>query len=244
MLNGNNGWLFGLCFLTIPAWVYLCMAPRWPRTRKFAEPRAMAAVDGVFGIFWLSAFASQAAYNTAGSCGKVCNLSKAIVGLAFFVTLFFVGSTLVSIYTVKYWKWNNGRLPGYPEKDNKKMRLGDSDIDPDKNAFSTDMHDVEGQYAAVNNEDRDDDQNTSYGGGYSSLGSRYGNTDIDGYGGRSEVSYGAGRTDLSGYTEDTEYRPQTAATSSVGGHPYNPPSAVDDYDDDRPAQFPAGNYGR
>ena len=46
----------------------------------------MAAVDIVYTILWISAFATQAAYNSANSCGKVCNLSKAIVGLAFFVT--------------------------------------------------------------------------------------------------------------------------------------------------------------
>ena len=46
----------------------------------------MAVVDGVFAVFWLSAFSSQAAYNSAGSCGQACNVSKAIVGLGVFVT--------------------------------------------------------------------------------------------------------------------------------------------------------------
>jgi hypothetical protein len=62
------------------------MTPRWERTRRLADPRAMVTVDGVFTIFWLSAFASQASYNTAGKCGDVCGLSKAIVALGVFVT--------------------------------------------------------------------------------------------------------------------------------------------------------------
>jgi hypothetical protein len=41
----------------------------------------MFAVDVVFCIIWLSAFASQAAYNTAKLCGNRCSQSSAIVGL-------------------------------------------------------------------------------------------------------------------------------------------------------------------
>ena len=61
------------------------MAPRFPRTRKFAQPHAMAVVDGVFAVFWLSAFAAQAAYNSADQCGSACGQSKAIVAMGFFV---------------------------------------------------------------------------------------------------------------------------------------------------------------
>ena len=46
----------------------------------------MLAVDVSFTIIWLSAFATQAAYNSSGLCGKACNLSKAIVALGVFVT--------------------------------------------------------------------------------------------------------------------------------------------------------------
>lgn len=71
--------------LTIPAWIYLTMAPRHSRTRKIANPRVMVTVDALYTILWLSAFATQASYNSAGFCGKVCGISKAIVGLGFFV---------------------------------------------------------------------------------------------------------------------------------------------------------------
>lgn len=44
----------------------------------------MTVVDCIWAIFWLSGFASQAAYNTANMCGQGCAVSKAIVGIAFF----------------------------------------------------------------------------------------------------------------------------------------------------------------
>ncbi len=74
------------CFLSIPAWVYLIGAPRFPRTRKFAEPHVMVAVDILYFVLWLSFFAAQAAYNTSGKCGDGCNMSKAIVALGIFNT--------------------------------------------------------------------------------------------------------------------------------------------------------------
>src|SRR3954453_19521400 len=73
------------CFLTIPAIIYLTMTPRFPRTRKFANPYAMASVDGFFCILWLSAFAAQASWNSSGKCATGCKLSKAIVGLGVFI---------------------------------------------------------------------------------------------------------------------------------------------------------------
>lgn len=108
-INGQNGWTFAVVrfpmvevvaveedqrltlpnntqfFISIPAWIYLGMAPRFPRTRKLAQPHAMVVVDAAFAIIWLSAFSTQAAFNTAGSCMSVCGISKAIVGLGFFV---------------------------------------------------------------------------------------------------------------------------------------------------------------
>ena len=61
------------------------MTPRFARTRRFAEPHAMLAVDVVFTVIWLSAFAAQAAYNTSGLCGQVCGVSKGVVALGIFV---------------------------------------------------------------------------------------------------------------------------------------------------------------
>lgn len=62
------------------------MTPRFTRTRKLAQPAAMLGVDIVFTILWLSAFATQASYNSADLCGTVCGISKGIVGLGVFIT--------------------------------------------------------------------------------------------------------------------------------------------------------------
>lgn len=69
------------CFLSIPAWVFLICTPRFARTRRFAQVHAMLLVDLLFTIIWISAFATQAAYNSADKCGKACKISKGIVGL-------------------------------------------------------------------------------------------------------------------------------------------------------------------
>ena len=45
----------------------------------------MFAVDLLFTVIWLSAFATQAAYNASGDCGKACKLSGAVVALGVIV---------------------------------------------------------------------------------------------------------------------------------------------------------------
>lgn len=62
------------------------MAPRYPRAANIAQPNALVSVDAIFTVIWLSAFATQAAYNTANECGSACGASKAIVGLGVFET--------------------------------------------------------------------------------------------------------------------------------------------------------------
>ncbi|KAL0943965.1 chaperone-binding protein [Colletotrichum truncatum] len=235
---GNNGWTFGVCFLSIPAWIYLIMAPRWPRTRKLANPYAMVAVDGVFTVIWLSAFASQAAYNTANQCGEACNLSKAIVGLGVFVTVLFGVSTFVSLYTLKHYQFH-GSLPGYD-----KQKIAGDNIDPDKAAFSMAPHDEEA-YAPVNMDDHNDDH--PYGsnaGTASNMGSyndRYGASSAYGPEDDDPNRYGSlpSRQNAAMFDSETDYhsQPPAAAPTTM---PYTAPA----YDDDRPAQFPAANYDR
>jgi len=143
IIDGRAGWYFALCFLTVPAIIYLTMTPRFPRTRKFANPYAMAAVDGFFAILWLSAFAAVANWNSTGKCAEGCNLSKAVVGLGVLIWLFFVLSTFMSLYAVFYYK-REGYLPGASRAPGNAQL-----IDPDKDAFSTAPHDDE--YVAVHN---------------------------------------------------------------------------------------------
>ncbi|KAI0198996.1 hypothetical protein F4808DRAFT_224329 [Astrocystis sublimbata] len=242
---GNNGWPFGLCFLSIPAWVYLALSPRYERTRRIANPNVMLVTDSIFAIFWLSAFASQAAYNTANLCGKACNISKAIVGVAFFELFAWILSTLVSAYTLRYYQ-QNGDLPGYE-------KIGNSqNIDPDKAAFSMAPHDEEA-YAPINMDDHHDDAHDEYN-------SRP--YDADSYGSRpvyeAESSYTPHHTSSPAPHEnpfDNSYRTHSSASPNPGpfADPYAAPSggpkiyapaAADDYDDGRPVQFPSANYDR
>ncbi|KAF5131006.1 uncharacterized protein G6M90_00g062450 [Metarhizium brunneum] len=225
---GNNGWTFGVFFLSIPAWLYLIMTPRFARTRKFAEPHAMLAVDVVFTIIWLSAFATQAAYNSSGLCGQVCNVSKGVVALGVFVCLLFGATTFVSGYTLTYWKFH-GSLPGY---DNRKLRGGDSNIDPDKAAFSMAPHDEEA-YERVNMDDHENN-------GYSEPG-RYGHANPYSQDIEDPDQYGAlppRRHEL--FNQDTEYS-SGGASMPPADHTYG--GSQVSYNDE-PVKFPAGNYDR
>lgn len=223
------------------------MTPRFARTRRFANVYAMFAVDVLFVFIWLSAFATQASYNSNNMCGKVCHLSKAIVGLGVFITydslhptnstfntnshhrLLFVLSSLVSAYTSQYYKFH-GNLPGY---DNRKLRSGEN-IDPDKAAFSMAPHDDEA-YERVNMDDHE-----AGGSGYGT-GERYGHVNpysADDY--DEPTRYGSAPPRNTGmFDNDTEYTGAAAAGSNIS---YN--SRTDAYDGHEPAQFPAGSYDR
>ncbi|CCE28533.1 hypothetical protein E4U22_006099 [Claviceps purpurea] len=232
---GNNGWTFGVFFLTIPAWVYLIMAPRFGRTRKLAEPHVMLAVDGSFTIIWLSAFATQAAYNTSGLCGQACNISKAVVGLGVFVCLLFAASTFVSAYTLTYWKFH-GNLPGY---DNRKLRTGDSNIDPDKAAFSMAPHDEEA-YERINADDHDTSNP------YVDP-ARYGHANPYSHDdGNEPNSYGAvppqHRSDL--FNQDTEYTSGGGVDLPAGSSSHTYAAGARVSYSDEPAKFPSGRYDR
>ncbi|KAK7403336.1 hypothetical protein QQX98_010895 [Neonectria punicea] len=252
-VNGLNGWTFGVCFLSIPAWIYLIMTPRFSRTRKFAQPHAMLAVDAVFTVLWLSAFATQASYNAKDQCGKACGISKAIVGLGVFITLFFAGSTFISAYTLTYSNFH-GNLPGY---DNRKLRGGEN-IDPDKAAFSMAPHDDEA-YERVNMDEQEPtgsqyNSNTYSSNTYNSSTNQY--TEGNPYSTEDDdpSRYGAlpHRTNTL-FDNDTEYN--SGAPPSM---PYANPPAGNAYDDhldhvndpyndphnDHLAQFPPGNYDR
>lgn len=74
------------CFFSAFAWIYLIMAPRYPRAANIAQPNALLTVDALFTVLWLSAFATQAAYNAAGDCQTACGASNSIVALGVFET--------------------------------------------------------------------------------------------------------------------------------------------------------------
>jgi hypothetical protein len=232
------------------------MTPRWGRTRRFAQPHAMLAVDAAFTIIWLSAFATQASYNAAGQCGTACSISKGIVGCGVLVTYVFLlvfpksltnrlcsilfgGSTFVSAFTLNYYN-NHNILPGY---DNRQM--GGDNIDPDKAAFSMAPHGDEA-YERVDMDDHEPSGGSAYGGGYNNSSynshSRYGDANPYSADDDDPDRFGAlPPRNNTLFENDTEYHSGGAPPSlpanyanPTGGHPY----------EDVPVQFPAGNYDR
>jgi hypothetical protein len=148
----------------------------------------------------------------------------------------------LSVATLRYYDFN-GHLPGYEN-----LRSKNQNIDPDKAAFSTAPHDEEA-YAPVGMGDHDDNEpefNAGPYGGSSHV--PHDPHDPDAYnmsslGGRpSNNSVGNPFTDSdTAYHGGSDYQPPSQLS---GGRIYAPPSAQDDYDEDRPAQFPPGDYNR
>ncbi|KAK2766075.1 hypothetical protein FQN54_007590 [Arachnomyces sp. PD_36] len=64
--DGRTGWYFGLCWLSIPALIYLVGVPIWPRARRFGNAYAFAFLDILFTLFWFSAWVAVASYVAAG----------------------------------------------------------------------------------------------------------------------------------------------------------------------------------
>jgi hypothetical protein len=234
-IRGLNGWTFGVCFLSILAWIYLVMTPRFARTQRFANVHAMLVVDLLFTVIWISAFATQADYNTQGLCGKVCNLSQAIVGLGVFVAILFGLTTFISGYTMQYYKFH-GNLPGY----NMRKRTGGENIDPDKAAFSP--HDDDA-YERVNM-DESELGTTAYGG--SSLGgepySQVNPYSADDYDDPNRYGSLPPRAP-SRFDDSTEYGSNISANPPPPAMPYGSQGSRTDRFDG-PAQFPSGNYDR
>ncbi|KAM3067325.1 hypothetical protein ACMFMG_005316 [Clarireedia jacksonii] len=145
VIDGRLGWNFGLTFLTLPAIIYLTMAPRFPRTRKLANPYALSVIDALYCIMWLSGFAAVANWNGTGKCNDGCNVSKGVVALGVFLWFAWIITTMMSFYGLVYYR-REGYLPGAS-----RVPHNANIIDPDKEAFSTAPHDDE--YAPVHNAD-------------------------------------------------------------------------------------------
>lgn len=262
-INGQNGWTFGVCFLSVPAWIYLIMAPRYPRAANIAQPNALVTVDAIMTIIWLSAFATQAAYNTADDCGSACGPSKAIVGLGVFETVFWGFSTFISFLTLQYYN-TNGVLPGYDDLHRGRTHTMNN-IDPDKAAFSTAPVDEEayaplgghadptehefnaspyGGSSPHHDPDSFGAQDTSYGGAgaASTMGSRY---DEPAYGGAPAHSgspaYGGSGHNTPPYDMPSAPYESHGSVGPAGAALYSPPPAQESAYD-APPQFPAGNY--
>ncbi|OAA68725.1 chaperone-binding protein [Niveomyces insectorum RCEF 264] len=265
-INGQSGWAFGVCFLSIPVWIYLIGAPRFPRTRRIAEPHAMLVVDALAVVLWLSAFAAQAAFNSSDRCGDGCGPSKAIVALGVFNTLLFCATTFYSVYSLKYYQFN-GSLPGY-DRLGSTQKLSQNNIDPDMAAFSTAPHDDE-PYAHINDMDdyeqhdghdyRSDVSGSGVGGyggsgsGYAHAGSHVNSSYFDtGAGGSvagSSTAYGGANPFDDGHASSSigGLRPAASHSSlgtSTAPSGYAPPTVHDAFDEDQPVRFPEADYDR
>lgn len=186
-IDGRVGWNVGVCWLTVIPIIYLTMTPRFPRTRKFANPYALAVTDCLFCILWLSAFATVANWNGSGKCGNGCGLAKGVVAIGVFNWLFWILTSFMSLYGVVYYK-REGYLPGFS-----RAPTNAQTIDPDKEAFSTAPHVDE--YAPVHNTD-DPEVGPS--------GIHYGSDHEHGQEGYSG-SYGGGYVPPQVHDEPTEY---------------------------------------
>lgn len=128
----------------------------------------------------------------------------------------------------------HGNLPGY---DNRKIRGGENNIDPDKAAFSMAPHDEEA-YERVNMDD-----NEASGSGYGNYGgeNRYGEANPYSADDDDPSRYGALPPRNPLFDSETEYH--GGGITPPPSMPYSNPSGPSPYDDE-PAQFPAGNYDR
>ncbi|KAF2490604.1 hypothetical protein BU16DRAFT_518034 [Lophium mytilinum] len=180
--DGTNGgatdWYFALCFLTIPALVYLVMVPMWSRAARFANAYAFVAVDALYTIFWFSAFIAIALYNSRGirqgakdkkldqndgNCTTFaygneakCKLSRATFGFGVVIWLLFVITTAISAYyVVKFRK--DGVMPYASSKPSPHASGGDSSLEHGvkDNTWSADTHELN---------DSDDETRTERGG--------------------------------------------------------------------------------
>ncbi|KAL1974504.1 hypothetical protein VTN31DRAFT_4708 [Thermomyces dupontii] len=65
-IDGRSGWLFGLCWLSIPFLIYLVAVPTFPRARRFGNVYAFATLDVLMVILWFSGWVAVASYVAEG----------------------------------------------------------------------------------------------------------------------------------------------------------------------------------
>ncbi|KAJ5689029.1 hypothetical protein N7462_003421 [Penicillium macrosclerotiorum] len=76
-IDGRTVWYWVLCWISVPALVYLAAVPMWPRTRRFGNVYAFATVDILYAVFWFSAWVCLASYVAQGkSIGKSSSSSS------------------------------------------------------------------------------------------------------------------------------------------------------------------------
>jgi len=64
--DGRGIWFNILCYFSLPALIYLAVVPLWQRSQRFTNVYAFLAIDIIFAIFWLSAWASLVSWTRDG----------------------------------------------------------------------------------------------------------------------------------------------------------------------------------
>ncbi|KAF1851153.1 uncharacterized protein K460DRAFT_272682 [Cucurbitaria berberidis CBS 394.84] len=118
--GGPTKFYLAMCFVSIPAIIYLVMVPMWSRAQRFGNAYAFLAVDALYTMLWFAAFVAVAVWNSHGikegakekkvsdnerNCTTFkygseskCKVSKAAVGIGSLLFLFFAITTAVSSY--------------------------------------------------------------------------------------------------------------------------------------------------
>jgi len=182
--NSSTKYMFAMCWLTIPALIYVTMTPRFQRTKPLANPFAICGFNCVFTFFWFIAPIALGVANTksqvAGrdaralveedfpkdtkpSCEtalfpKECSLNSAAVGLGVFMFLFLTATSITAIYVAIYYRIHLIT----PWEAHSGQIGGEQVIEHTKHAFGDDESQG-GDYALVAEDDRMR-QNTPYGG--------------------------------------------------------------------------------
>ncbi|KAN0085510.1 hypothetical protein V8E54_001977 [Elaphomyces granulatus] len=129
-VDGRSGWYFGMCWLSIPALIYLVAVPLYPRARRFGNVYAFATIDSLFVILWFSAWVAVASYvaegkslgssdnknhqtgcdNWAYGDSTKCHLSTATVLFGVAIFLLFIATSFFSVRNVVHFR-RTGTMP-------------------------------------------------------------------------------------------------------------------------------------
>ncbi|KAJ6130682.1 hypothetical protein N7512_003462 [Penicillium capsulatum] len=129
-IDGRTVFYWILCWISLPALVYLAAVPMWPRARRFGNVYAFATVDLVYTVFWFSAWVCLASdkdkskttranhdKSSKGSCSDwaygsevKCNISTATTIIGVVIFLLFLITTLISFRNVMHFR-RTGTLP-------------------------------------------------------------------------------------------------------------------------------------
>ncbi|KAJ5134704.1 hypothetical protein N7526_006069 [Penicillium atrosanguineum] len=76
-IDGRTVYYWILCWVSMPALIYLAAVPMWPRARRFGNVYAFATVDAIYAVFWFAAWVCLASYVAQGkSIGKSSSSDK------------------------------------------------------------------------------------------------------------------------------------------------------------------------